>query len=89
MKLLYCQKCQDIIRLKNQERTCECGLTKGKYIDNLNAEFSGAFAVPIGFDNNSLLQALIIYGDTDLKIGSNFKAFIITEPCNTFKRKKR
>lgn len=89
MKLVYCQKCQGIIRLRNIEKQCDCGLTKGKYIDNLNAVFSGEFAIPMGVDNNSFREALLIYNDMNFQYGPNFKAFIITEPCKTFKRKKK
>lgn len=58
MKLLLCLKCSDIFSLRTEkERTCLCGSTKGKYIDNLNAEISGP-CMPIGFANSSFLQAL-------------------------------
>jgi hypothetical protein len=58
---------------------CDCGESSGQYINNLDAEFSGN-ATMIGFNNSQFLQALRTKG-------SDFLAFTIKEPCQTFKRK--
>ena len=59
MKLLFCKECNSIFNLTIAEKTCECGKTKGKYVDNLNAEYSGP-GIPLGFSNNSLIRAIKI-----------------------------
>lgn len=37
MKILYCIKCDSIVRLTTKHRQCECGGVWGKYVDELNA----------------------------------------------------
>ncbi len=83
MKLLYCANCDDVFSLRlNKERSCECGKTKGKYIDNLNAVYSGP-AITMGFNNPSLEDAL---DNQPLKgSGKEFTAFVIPQICATFK----
>ena len=56
MKLLYCPRCLDIVRLMRHERTCECGAVSGRYIDNSNAEYAGG-AMPIGLANGDVEEA--------------------------------
>lgn len=58
MKLLYCKKCNDVINLKADLKICSCGETEGKYIDNLNAEYSGKHAVPFAIDNFSFFARI-------------------------------
>lgn len=41
MKLLNCQKCHDIISLGFIERKCLCGASRGKYINEIVAIYSG------------------------------------------------
>jgi len=57
MKLLLCIKCSDVFSLNFKEKTCACGETKGRYVDELNAEISGN-CEPIGFANDSFITAL-------------------------------
>ena len=56
MKLHMCLECMDVFSLSHKEKVCGCGNTKGRYIDNLNAEYSGN-AQPIGFANGSFRQS--------------------------------
>lgn len=83
MKLLFCNECQDVIRLIKTKRTCKCGKVGGKYIDDLNAVYFGETAMPIGFANNSLRRA--IYNQPDEGMGEVFTAFIIPKDCPTYK----
>lgn len=84
MKLLFCPRCSDVTKLKVQERReCACGKSWGMYIDSLNAEYGGE-AVPLGFSNPSLLEALkerdrqIRDGvEADKPLGITFTAFTI------------
>lgn len=83
MKLLLCKNCTDVFSLSPlTEKTCSCGKTKGKYINKLQAEYSGEYAIPIGFTNNSLIEAISnqpIQGN-----GYEFIAFVIPKICKTF-----
>lgn len=94
MKLLLCLKCSDVFSLNFKEKTCGCGETKGRYIDELNAEISGN-CEPIGFANNSFIDALKMQRienkhydgnkDTCCK-GIEFTAFIIPLWASSVKR---
>ena len=98
MKLILCEKCSDIVALKmNTIRSCACGESGGRYLDNLNAEMWGP-CFKIGFANSSLANALraqkfegdsketMIYGYERVTKGRDFKAFIIPESAETMKR---
>lgn len=93
MKLLLCLDCSDIFLLIKEERKCKCGKTKGKYVDDLNAEISGN-CTPIGFANESFIKALKMQifenniqhtGDVCCK-GVEFNAFIIPDWAKSIKR---
>lgn len=84
MKLLFCRKCQDVIRLQPEERVCLCGETGGRYFDKTKAVYWGDSAVPLGFNNRSLAGALkepVIIGH-----GRVFEAFICPVICRTFEK---
>ena len=96
MKLILCTKCSDIVKLiENEYRECQCGNVRGKYTDELNAVFtakSESYAL-IGFENNSLLKALVQKTQEEkgfidpLGTGILFDAFLIREDeCDTIKR---
>lgn len=58
MKLLFCEWCQDVFKLKLEEmRSCDCGRVKGRYINNSEAEVSFN-AISIGIGNGSLISAI-------------------------------
>jgi hypothetical protein len=84
MKLIFCQKCQDVVKLQAEEsRTCLCGESWGRYKnDGLNAVYGGE-AVPLGFDNPTLAEAL--QNQPKEGRGRRFEAFVIAEECDTFK----
>lgn len=84
MKLLYCTECKDVFRMFFEERSCFCGKTKGNYIDNLNAVFSGP-AIPLGFHNTFFYNAL--ENQPESGWGKTFEAFVIQKDCPTFKKK--
>jgi hypothetical protein len=84
MKLIICRKCQDIFKLDYKPRTCKCGQSKGKYLqDGINAQYSGP-AVPIGFANSSLANA--VNNQPEDGMGKEFIAFVIPKHCETMKR---
>lgn len=83
MKLIYCPHCHNIVKLCRRVTTCECRLSHGAYLDDLNAVYSGD-AVPLGIANSSFIDALRnqpASGD-----GMRFEAFVIPKKCSTFKR---
>ena len=98
MKLILCEACSDIVALKiGMGRSCSCGQSGGRYINNLDAEVWGP-CFKIGFANASFIEALsaqkfegdsketMIYGYERVTKGRDFKAFIIPESAETMKR---
>ncbi|KOY81877.1 hypothetical protein I6G82_22915 [Lysinibacillus macroides] len=81
MKILMCTNCMDVFNLKLEEKTCTCGKTCGKYLDELHAVFKGP-AIPMGFTNSSLIKAV---NNQPLEgQGEEFTAFVIPKKCDTF-----
>lgn len=98
MKLIFCKECRDVVALKeNIDRTCECGKSGGRYVDDLNAEIWGP-CLKLGFSNHSFSAAIIaqrLSGDSTEKMaygtgyvtkGRDFEAFIIPESAETMVR---
>lgn len=85
MKLLMCKNCGDVFNLGFKTKTCACGKTSGKYLDNINAEYSGKYAIPLGFNNFELTTAIQLQPTKGN--GFEFCAFVIPEKCDTFIRK--
>ena len=81
MKLVLCKECQDVFKLASQKRNCECGKSSGRYLeDGLHATYHGP-CVPIGFENNSLRDAII--NQPKEGQGKCFTAFVIPKECDT------
>ena len=86
MKLILCPHCHDIVKLVlNVQRGCECERSWGLYEDDLNVVYGGD-AIPLGFDNRTLLRAIKRQPPSGL--GYRFEAFVIPRECPTFKREK-
>jgi len=83
MKLILCTACYDVFKLSQKEqRQCVCGLCTGFYHENgINAEYRGDSAIPIGFANSSLMQA--IKNQPQDGRGEKFTAFVIPKSCLT------
>lgn len=86
MKLFICLECQDVVRLVAKKRKCQCGKCWGKYQDDIFAVYSGP-AIPIGFDNSSLAQAIANQPEDGL--GVRFSAFVIPKECGTYQKVKK
>lgn len=84
MRLLFCRSCQDLFRLVSAERACQCGETRGRYVNDLDAIYSGGAAVPIGFNNSSFAKA--IAEQRPRGNSEPFSAFVIPVVCTTFKK---
>lgn len=61
MKLLWCPKCNDVIRLQYFIRSCECGRVSGKYLNNVEAVSNGK-GVSIGIGNAHISMAAMSLG---------------------------
>ncbi len=93
MKLLLCTKCSSIFSLSvGKEKSCDCNLSSGKYIDTLNAEISGP-CMPIGFKNSSFISSLkMILAENKVQVeptccsGVDFTAFFIHDCSTSIKR---
>jgi hypothetical protein len=85
MKLIYCPKCHDVVKIGflRSVRYCECESCWGYYKrrDKLNAVYGGS-AVPLGFANSSLAKA--VRNQPEQGMGERFEAFVIPESCPTF-----
>ena len=80
-KLLLCPQCSDVLKLIDDPRTCACGRSGGRYLeDGLHAEVWGE-AVPLGFSNLSLVRAL--RRRPEAGHGATFEAFVIPRRCST------
>lgn len=85
MKLIFCPKCNDIIKMIiGEDRYCLCGSSYGKYTDEINAEIGGK-SIPIGFANNSFVYA--IKNRPQNGYGLRFDAFVIPEDVPSIKNK--
>lgn len=81
MKLIFCTKCHDVIRLLSEVRRCQCGASSGWYKeDGHKAKIKGP-CTPLGFDNPSFVDALRQRPGTGR--GSKFLAFVIPVNCKT------
>lgn len=90
MKLIYCHRCDSVVRLVYKERRCECGNIGGYYQDDgLNAVYWEKLkesSSPLGFTNGSFVRAY--NNQPDSGMGYDFNAFIIPKECPTFKKIK-
>ncbi len=41
MKLLRCRICDELVRLRGESQSCQCGASKGRYLDDRDVEISG------------------------------------------------
>ena len=81
MKLLFCNTCQDVVKLSKTTSPCRCGATGGHYKeDGINAIYYGP-AVPIGFINSEFVTA--IKDQPEYGNGIGFGAFAIPKVCPT------
>lgn len=86
MKLLFCTECEDIIRLKTGNlKKCDCGRISGRYIDEINAVYSGP-AYPIGIDNNYFAQAIRCYPHIPDENSMTITASLIPKKTDSLKK---
>jgi hypothetical protein len=86
MKLLICKACSDIFNLSKERKFCRCKKSWGQYLeDGYLAIYGGSKAVPIGFANSSLIDA-IKHRPKKADRGEVFTAFTVPESSSTFIR---
>lgn len=93
MKLIICLECMDVFNLTKDTKTCGCGESSGKYIDDLNAEIKGN-CKGIGFANSKFQNAYHMQkmedeaqkGKPSCCEGVEFTAFFIPETASSIKR---
>lgn len=83
MKLLLCQSCEDVVKMKVGTTKCQCGSSGARLgMDGLYAKYWGDQAVPLGFANRTLISAMG-RRDRDDGMGVEFTAFVIPSGCDT------
>jgi hypothetical protein len=82
VKLLHCLKCGDIVALRSKLRRCECGASKGKYVDERNAEYEGPARV-LGIDNNDLAGSR---GGLPGQLGEQYPWWVISDSCGPVRK---
>lgn len=81
MKLVFCNKCHDLVRLlPKKNRACDCGACGGQYLNEHEAEIWGD-GVPVGIEKRSFVTAIKRRPISGL--GYTFAAFVIPEQCPT------
>lgn len=88
MKLLYCTECEDLVKfgLAGSWRSCGCGRSAGRYLeDGHHAEIRGE-CVPVGVNNTELAIALAARPNWKRDKGIKVHAFVIPEDCHTITR---
>lgn len=92
MKLLLCIECDSIFNLSPlKEKTCDCGKTKGRYLDAINAEIEGP-GIPLGFSNSNFPAALRseltdLENKKEKQFGTDFSAFVIPWNARSIKHR--
>jgi hypothetical protein len=82
-----------MINLHANSKSCDCGKTKGRYLDSLNAIYTGRYAVPVGIDNYSFFSRLepkdhtlhnLVYDRWHGK--DRIQCWLIEKKCTTIKK---
>jgi hypothetical protein len=87
MKLLFCAECTDLVRLFGGRRSCRCGASAGRYLDEAQVEVSGP-AVVLGVGNDDFQAAYRRLAE-DPAHSHEFKGFTLPHPCSTVTRVPR
>lgn len=84
MKLIFCPKCQDVVKFSMKvKRYCRCGASWGYYTDDINA-VCGGDTIPIALHNTQLGEA--IRRRPKRGLGSRFEAWVIPVHCKSVKQ---
>lgn len=64
MKLLLCLSCGDVVKMHPTPRSCACGASSGRYLDDLSTVEQTEGSVSIALHNHDLRAALDAYGES-------------------------
>lgn len=84
MYMLLCKHCSEVISLSHNTKKCSCGSTEGKYINDVEAEYSGP-AIPFELDNKTFIAAAAEFDKVGEGMG--FVGFVIGSDCKTLVKK--
>ena len=84
MKLLLCAVCMDVVALRSYARSCECGLSAGRYLDRLWAEVEGPCLV-LGTRNDQIRHALRV--EHEPRVGPNYRWWVVNDGHHVVRRR--
>ena len=87
MKLIYCPECKDVVKLRQEDRTCFCGKSGGKYVTKRSAVIRGR-AIPLCIGWRSFLAAIRNRHENNLYNSVEFSSWIPPLISNTIKREE-
>lgn len=88
MKLIFCDVCEDMVKLNYHKRYCKCRESWGKYTkDGIHAIIGGS-AIPIGIANYSFVMALD-KRHTEEYYGPRFEAWVIPDSSDHVEVEKK
>lgn len=58
MKLLFCRACGDIVRLWSENRSCRCGKSRGRYVEDRAVVLLGTEVECLAADTNAVERAV-------------------------------
>ncbi|MEV0459041.1 hypothetical protein [Catellatospora methionotrophica] len=61
MKLMVCRSCGDVILMRQEQRSCWCGASSGRYLDDRSTVEQSAGTLSIALDNTGLRDAVSAY----------------------------
>ena len=81
MKLLFCPECWDVQKIvKEEERVCQCGKTRGRALNSNDVEVNGD-SIVLGLDNFTLMDVWDKYKTYSETLGLDYNI-----RCWMFKR---
>lgn len=89
MKLLFCRACSDVVKLTREIRRCQCGASRGRYIDDdWHAEVWGESVEVVGLRNDSLMSAVRVLDSLQGSVarGPDVQAFLFPRVHERAKR---
>ena len=86
MKLIFCPHCEDVVKIKRVKTFCSCKKCWGWYKKDGLHVIINKDAIPLGFSNPTLAEALYLRPAAGL--GSRFEAFVIPIECPTIEVEK-
>lgn len=61
MKLLLCLRCGDVVQMREQQRSCLCGESSGRYLEDGSTVEQTAGSISLALHNGELRDALHVY----------------------------